>query len=69
MKQQAVDNNTVANCPIRDKILVERVFFQKVKRAVGTQHGCFHKYRVPTVRFLLGSIFFLPIFNSYGIDF
>ena len=52
----------------RDEILVERVFSQQYCVQYVRNIAVFHKYRVPTARFEVGLIFFLPTLNSYGIN-
>ena len=42
----AEDKNNISACPVRGKILVERVLYRTVWRAVGTQYTCFHKYNL-----------------------
>ena len=36
--------------PFRDRMLVERLLFPQILRAVGTQYVCLHKGCVPTAR-------------------
>ena len=65
----ALVNYSAAICPVMDEILVECGIIPDDIACRRCAICCFHKCSVPTARFLLWLIFFLPISNPYGINF